>query len=77
MFIHNSSSRNGRKKIASKLLTRRFSAVCVGEFFRPRAVVKRGERKGKIMQINGKKGGEIGHVPSFLVLVFYIVSKEK
>ena len=38
----------------------------------------RGERKGeiKIMQINVKKGGKIGAPPSFLVLAFYLVSKE-
>ena len=32
MFIHNSSSKNGRKTIASKLLKHRFSLGCVGEF---------------------------------------------
>ena len=32
MFIHNSSSNNGRKTSASKLLTHRFSAGCVGGF---------------------------------------------
>ena len=32
MLIHNSSSKNGRKTTASKLLTHRFSAGCVGEF---------------------------------------------
>ena len=32
MFIHNSSSKNGRKTTASKLLKHRFSAGCVGEF---------------------------------------------
>ena len=32
MFIHNSSSKNGRKTITSKLLKHRFSAGCVGEF---------------------------------------------
>ena len=31
-FIHNSSSKNDRKITASKLLTHRFSAGCVGEF---------------------------------------------
>ena len=82
MFIHNSSSKNGRKTIASKLLTHRFSAGCVGEFFRPRAVVLlsselRVARKRKIMQISGNKGGQIRRVPSFLALAFYRVSKEK
>ena len=33
MVIHNSSSKNGRKTTASKLLKQRFSAGCVGEFF--------------------------------------------
>ena len=32
MFIDNSSSKNGRKTTAAKLLTHRFSAGCVGEF---------------------------------------------
>ena len=32
MFIHNSKSKNDRKITASKLLTHRFSAGCVGEF---------------------------------------------
>ena len=31
MFIHNNSSKNGRDTTASKLLTHRFSASCVGE----------------------------------------------
>ena len=32
MFIHNSSSKNGRKTTASKLVKHLFSAGCVGEF---------------------------------------------
>lgn len=32
VFIHNRSSNNGRKTTASKLLTHRFSAGCVGGF---------------------------------------------
>ena len=31
-FIHNSSSKKDRKITASKLLTHRFSAGCIGEF---------------------------------------------
>ena len=36
-----------------------------------------GSEKVKIMQINVEKGGKIGAPPSFLVLAFYRVSKEK
>ena len=32
MLIHKSSSKNGRKNTASKLLTHRFTAGCVAEF---------------------------------------------
>ena len=32
MFIHNNSSKNGRKTTASKLLTHRFRADCGGEY---------------------------------------------
>ena len=32
MLIHKSSSKNGRKTTASKLLTHRFTAGCVTEF---------------------------------------------
>ena len=31
MFIHNNSSKNGRKRTTAKLLTHPFSAGCVGE----------------------------------------------
>jgi len=83
MFIHYSSSKNGGKTIASKLLTYRFSAGCVGEFFRPQAVVllssepRAASEKVKLCKFNGKKGGQIRRVSSFLVLAFYRVSKEK
>ena len=33
MLIHKSSSKNGGKTTASELLTRRFTAGCVAEFF--------------------------------------------
>ena len=76
MFIHNNTSKNGRKTIASKLLTHRFSAGCVGEFFRPRAVVLLSSEPRAASEM-AKKGGQIGRVSSFLVLAFYRVSKEK
>ena len=70
-FIDNSSSKNGRKTIASKLLTHRFSAGCVGEFFRPQAVVllssePRAEReKVKLCKLMAKKEKRLGACPRF------------
>ena len=76
MFIHNSSSKNDRKTIASKLLTHRFSAGYVGEFFRPRAVVllSSGPRAASEM---AKKEDRIGACPRFSCSLSTVSQKKK
>ena len=64
MFIHNNTSKNGRKTIASKLLTHRFSAGCVGEFFRPRAVVLLSSEPRAASEM-AKKEDRLGACPRF------------